>query len=48
VRLDGERLVVERLRPRYTLDRLLSEHAAGAPAADDDWLSSPAVGRERI
>jgi antitoxin ChpS len=49
VRVEGERLVVERTRPRFSLDELLSEHEADpAPAADAEWLSSGPVGREEI
>jgi hypothetical protein len=49
VRVEGERLVVERTRPRYSLDELLAEHEADpAPAADGEWISSGPVGREEI
>ena len=52
VHVEGNRLVVERMRPRYTLEQLLAEREADPPpadAADDsEWVSSGAVGREEI
>jgi antitoxin ChpS len=49
LRLEGDRLVVERTRPRYTLDQLLAEREANPPPPDDaEWLSSGPVGREEI
>lgn len=46
--LEGDRLVVERLRPRYTLEQLLEEHEAEGTSADHEWMSAPTVGREGI
>jgi antitoxin ChpS len=49
LRVEGDRLVVERTRPRYTLDQLLAEREAIPPPPDDaEWLSSLPVGREEI
>jgi antitoxin component of MazEF toxin-antitoxin module len=52
IRLEGERLVVERMRPRYSLDQLVAEQAEANAELDverdDEWLSGPAVGREEI
>ena len=41
-------LVVKRARPRYTLDRLLSEcdRRRSASKQDRAWLDAPPVGRE--
>ena len=52
VRIDGDRLVVERMKPRYSLDQLIAEQAGisaeiGA-GQDADWLGGRAVGREEI
>jgi hypothetical protein len=47
--VEGGRLVVERTRPRYTLEQLLVERDVDPPAADDpEWVLSGAVGREEI
>jgi antitoxin ChpS len=48
IRADGDRLVVERMRPRYSLDQLLAEHAEGGAERDAEWLAGGAVGREEI
>ena len=41
-------LVVKRARPRYTLDRLLSECGRRKSVSKEDraWLDAPSVGRE--
>jgi antitoxin ChpS len=50
VRAEGERLVMEPSRRRYTLEELLAQCDARAPLpkADRDWTRSPAAGRELI
>ena len=52
LRLEGERLVIERVRPRYSLHQLLAEQvvidAELGTAADAEWLTAPPVGREEI
>jgi antitoxin ChpS len=50
IRIEGDRLVIERVRPHYSLEQLLAEHAemADAAAADAEWLAGPAAGREEI
>lgn len=49
LRVEGTRLVMERTRPRYGLDRLLAERAAEPPPEDDGtWLASGPAGREAI
>jgi antitoxin ChpS len=50
VRAEGDRLVVERARPRYTLEELLAEcdPKAPLPRADREWTRSRPVGRELI
>lgn len=47
--VEGEALMVRSRRPRYTLDQLLSEEAAG-PAGGDDaaWLESGPAGDELL
>lgn len=50
VRAEGDRLVVEAARPRYTLDELLAQCDAKAPLGKGDraWVQSPPKGRELI
>lgn len=50
VHAEGNRLVVEASRPRYTLEELLArcDPKAPLPKADRDWTQSPPVGRELI
>lgn len=47
--VDGDHLVVDpKIKPRYTMDELLSECDADAPISAEDraWLEVPPVGRE--
>ncbi len=49
VGVDGGRLFVEpRIRPRFSLDQLLSQCDASAPLPDEDrkWLDAPSHGNE--
>jgi len=47
--VDGEHLVIDpRVKPRYTLDELLSQCDPNAAISDEDraWIDLPPVGRE--
>ncbi len=46
----GKLLVEPKARPRYTLDDLLAQCSADAPASveEHEWIDAPAVGREVI
>jgi antitoxin ChpS len=49
--VDGDCLVINaKPRPHYTVDELLdaSDYSGPRTAEDEEWLSSPAVGRELI
>lgn len=49
--VDGERLVVDpRVKPRYTLDELLSASDYSQPQAPEEreWVDAPPVGRELL
>jgi antitoxin ChpS len=49
--IDGERLVIDpKPRPHYTVDELLdaSDYSRPRSAEEQEWLDSPAVGRELI
>jgi antitoxin ChpS len=50
VHAEGNRLVVEPSRPRYTLEELLAQcdPKAPLPKTDRDWTRSPPAGRELI
>ena len=50
VSAEGNRLVVEAARPRYTLDELLAQCDPKAPLNKEDraWTNSPPAGRELI
>lgn len=48
--VDGERLVVETRKPRYTLEELLAQCDPTAEYTDEDreWINDGPVGRELI
>jgi antitoxin ChpS len=51
VSVDGGRLVVEpNPKPRYSLEELLeaSDYSGPRSAEEQEWLDSPAVGRELL
>ena len=50
VEIEGERLIVQARKPRYTIEELLAQCDPNAPITDEEreWLDAPAVGREMI
>jgi antitoxin ChpS len=50
IAIEGERLIVQRRRPKYTLKELLAECDPNAPISDEDreWLDAPAMGKELL
>lgn len=48
--IDQGTLVVKPARPRYTLEELLQQYDAAAPATDEDraWLDNGPVGNELL
>jgi antitoxin ChpS len=50
IAIEGERLIVQRRRPKYTLEELLAECDPNAPISDEDreWLDAPAMGKELL
>ncbi len=50
VEIEGERLVVQARKLRYTVEELLAQCDPNAPITEEEreWLDAPAVGREII
>ena len=50
VREEDGRIVIERVRPRYTLDELLAQCDPSQPLSDDEreWVDTPPAGGELL
>ena len=48
ITLVGDVIEIKAARPRYTLQALLDGSDYSQDVRDDDWLDSPAVGREEL
>jgi antitoxin component of MazEF toxin-antitoxin module len=48
ITLVGDVIEIKAARPRYTLQALLDGSDYSQDVRDDEWLDSPAVGREEL
>ena len=48
ITLVGDVIEIKAARPRYTLQALLDGSDYSRDVRDDEWLDSPAVGREEL
>jgi antitoxin ChpS len=48
ITLVGDVIEIKAARPRYTLQALLAGSDYSQDVRDDEWLDSPAVGREEL